>query len=71
MAEPGCSLGAFLSQLELLEESQVVLEEQAQVVDLVFQHGDALNAHTEGKTCVFLWVDTARNQDVRVAHAAA
>ena len=60
-----------LCQLELFEETQVVFEEQTQVVDLVFQHGDTLDTHAEGKTCVFLWVNAARNQDVRVAHAAA
>src|SRR5262245_10412979 len=32
---------------ELGQESQVVLEEQANVVDAVLEHGDALDAETE------------------------
>ena len=69
------SLGFFVwtrltsRQLKLLQELQVVLEEQAQVVDAVFQHGDAFHTHAEGETGVFFWVDAAGSEDVGVAHA--
>ena len=59
------------SQLKLLQELQVVLEEQPQVVDAVFQHGDAFHAHAESEARVFLRVDAAGNEDVGVAHATA
>ena len=61
---------ADLSQFKLLQEAQIVLEEQPQVVDAVFQHGNALHTHAEGKACVFLWVDAAGNENIGVAHAA-
>ena len=38
--------------MELLEELQVVLEHQADVVDAVLQHGDALDADAEGEAGV-------------------
>jgi len=58
------------SQLKLFQELQVVLEEQPQVVDAIFQHGDALHTHAEGEARVLLRVDAAGNEDVGVAHAA-
>ena len=60
-----------LRQLKLLQELQVVLEEQPQVVDAVFQHGDALHAHAESETRVFLRVNAAGDEDIGVAHATA
>lgn len=51
------ALEMTLSVFELLEESQVVLEEHSKVVDLVFQHCDAFDAHAESITCVFFRVD--------------
>src|SRR5690606_24173175 len=78
-----CSLNFMLSVLlerirygscglaELRQEPQVVIEEQAQVVDAVAQHRQALYAHAEGEAGIFLRVDAGHAQDVRVDHAAA
>ncbi len=38
---------------KLVEESHIVLREESQVFDAVFEVGDTLNAHAEGKTAVF------------------
>ncbi len=37
---------------KLLQEAQIVVEKQANIVNRVFQHGEALNAHPEGKAAV-------------------
>lgn len=42
---------------ELFEEAEVVLEVVAKIFYLPFQHGDTLDAHTEGEAAVFLAVD--------------
>src|SRR5699024_151833 len=60
-----------LSILELLQEPQVVLKHQADVVDAVFQHGDALDADAEGKAGIDLRVDAAVCQHVMMHDAAA
>jgi hypothetical protein len=39
-------------QLELRQEAQVAVEHQAQVVDAIAQHGQAVGAHAEGKADV-------------------
>jgi len=57
--------------LEFFEESLVILGEEAQVVDTVFQVGDALHAHAEGIAGVDIRVDAAGSEVVRVDHAAA
>ena len=44
---------------EFVEESVVVLAEEAQVLDLVFEVGDALDTHAEGKAGIFFRVDAA------------
>src|SRR5688572_10104805 len=49
-----------LPRLELREEAQVVLEEQAQIVHAVTQHRQAIDAHAERVTGVFLGIDAAR-----------
>ena len=57
--------------MELLEESLVVLGEETQVVDAVFQVGDALHAHAESIAGVDIGVDAAGSEVVRVYHATA
>src|SRR6185436_4815250 len=62
---------AWLPRPELRQEAQVVLEEQAQVIHAITQHRQAIDAHAEGITAVFLRVDAAGFQHVRMHHAAA
>ena len=61
----------LIRRFELFQESDVVLEIESQVAHLVFEHSNALNAHTEGETSVFLAVDAAVFQHVGVNHSAA
>ena len=56
---------------ELLQEAHVVLEIVAEVVHLPLEHGDTLNAHTEGKAGVLFGVDAGGFEHVRIYHAAA
>ena len=57
--------------MELLEELQVVLEHQADVVDAVLQHGDALDANTEGEAGILIRVNVAVLQHLAVDNTAA
>src|SRR5215471_2267950 len=56
---------------ELREEAHVVLEEQADVVDLVLEDGHALHAHAKGPARDFLRVVAHVAQDVGMHHARA
>ena len=49
----------ILATLELSEEADVVLGEEAEVLDSVFEVGDTLHAHSEGKTAVLLRINAA------------
>src|SRR5438445_1795581 len=60
---------AALSQL--LQEPDVVVEEQAQVVDPVAQHRQPVDAHAKGVPCVLLRVDPHARKLVRVHHSRA
>ena len=53
------------------QELQVVLEHQADVVDAVFQHGDALDAYAEGETRILIRVNVAVLQHLAVDNTAA
>ena len=65
----------------MLEETQVVVEKQADVVDAVLEHGDALHPQAEGEAGVFFGVvahgledrgmDHARPQDLQPAGGLA
>src|SRR5699024_288199 len=55
--------------LELAQEAQVVLEHQADVVDAVLEHRDALKPDAERKAGVDFRVDAAVAQHVVVHHA--
>ena len=57
--------------VELLEELQVVLKHQADVVDAVLQHGDALDANAEGEAGILIRVNVAVLQHLAVDDAAA
>src|SRR6185312_13477307 len=62
---------SWMRSSELLEETQVVLEERAQIGNTVAQHREALHAEAEGEAGVALRVDAAVPQHVRMDHAAA
>ena len=44
-----CVAAVRLNALKLVKETDVVFKEESDVVDLVSQHGDAFDSHTEGK----------------------
>src|SRR5258706_3733589 len=57
--------------LELLQESQIVLDEMPYVVDAVLSHGNALDAEAKGPAGVNFRINFARGEDVRMNHSAA
>ena len=61
----------LVGRFKLFQETDVVLEIEPEVAHLVFEHCDALNAHTEGETGIFLAVDAAVFQHVGVNHSTA
>ena len=61
-----CLVGA----LKELEETYVVLAEQAKVLYLILEVCDALDTHTECVARVYLAVDAAELENVGVYHAA-
>src|SRR3546814_5299771 len=56
---------------ELLKKTQIVVEEQPQIVDAVAQHRHALHAHAERVAGIFFGIDTDRLQHLRMHDAAA
>lgn len=56
--------------LELAEEANIVLGEEAEVLDLILEVGDALYAHAEGVAFVLGGVDAVGFEHVGVYHAA-
>src|ERR1700722_710224 len=54
---------------ELAEKADVVLKENLDVVDLVFQHGQAVDAHAEGEAADFFGVIVDEAVDGGVDHA--
>ena len=55
--------------LEFAEEADIVLKVEAEILDLPFEHGDALHTHSESESGVLLGVDAAGFQYVGVNHA--
>ena len=55
-------------RFKFLEEAEVVLEVVTEVIDLPFEHSDALKSHSECESAVFLRVYAAGFEDVRVNH---
>src|SRR5690606_34804502 len=62
---------AWLDTSKLAQEPKIVLEEQADIVDAVTQHRDALDAHAEGKSRPALGVIPHVEQHLRVYRAGA
>ena len=60
-----------MRSLKLFQKPHIVFEEEAQVVDLEFEHGDSFDAHSKGKAGVFVAIDVAVFENLRVNHAAA
>src|SRR5690606_17451951 len=56
---------------ELREEPQIVVEEQAQIIDSVTQHGQAFRSQAKGKALILFRVDTGHFQHAGANHAAA
>lgn len=57
--------------LKLFQKPDVIFIEQPEIIDAVFSHHKALEAHTKGKTAVNLRVDAAVCQNLGMHHAAA
>src|SRR5437660_802092 len=55
----------------VLEPAQIGFVEGAEIGDAVFQHRHPLDSHPEGKALIFLGIDAAIAQYLRVNHAAA
>src|SRR5580692_12509327 len=56
---------------KLAQEADVVLEKDLDVVDLIFQHGETINAHAEGEAARFFGVVVDEAVDSRIDHACA
>ena len=61
----------LVGTLEFLKETGVVFREHAQIFNLIFQIGDTLYPHAEGKTAVNRAVDTASVKDIWIDHSTA
>ena len=59
------------TSLKLLEEAHIILENEAQVGDLVLAHREALESHAEGPAGVDVRVDAAAGENLGVHHAGA
>src|SRR5690348_3073632 len=59
------------SSWELAEEADVVLKKNLNVVDLVFEHGEAVDAHAECEAADFFGVVVDEAVDGRIDHAGA
>src|SRR6202012_2210037 len=63
--EIGTFMGVPSERRKLFEEAQIVLEEQAHVIDAIAQHRQPVDAGAEGIAAVALRIDTARLEHVR------
>src|SRR5580692_4638849 len=61
--------GRSLWLRELTQEADIVLKENLNVVDLVFEHGEAVDAHAEGEATDFFGVVVDEPVDGRIDHA--
>ncbi len=50
--------------LELFQEPDIVLVKKSHVVDLVLEQRNTLEAHTKGKSLVFIGIDTAHLENM-------
>src|SRR5262249_34098133 len=53
------------------EPAHVCFEECAQVIHAVLQHRDAIDPQTPGKTLIFVWIEPAIAEHIRMHHPAA
>jgi hypothetical protein len=44
---------------KLLQKAGIIFEEHTEIIDLVSQHGDTFDTHTEGEAAVFFRINTA------------
>lgn len=57
-------------RFKFLEEAEVVLEVVTEVIDLPFEHSDALKSHSECESAVFLRVYAAGLRSAKAAISA-
>jgi len=55
----------------MLQPAQIAIEECAQIIHPVFEHGKAIDSRAKGKALIFIRIEAARCDDARVDHAAA
>src|SRR5205823_3934268 len=65
------ALFCFANTLKLIQKSNVVLVEKANVVDLVTDHGDAFDAEAEGPAAPDFGIVADIFKNFRMHHAAA
>src|SRR5215510_15716281 len=56
---------------ELLQKSQISLEEELNVVDSVAQHGDSFHSHTKGEAADLLGIVIHKSVNRGINHAAS
>ena len=61
----------LVGALEQLEETDIVLAEEAKILDLIFEVGNSLYTHTECVARIDLAVDSAKLEYVGVYHTTA
>src|SRR5690554_5751372 len=71
-----CSLNFMLfspsHQLtELRQKAQIIVEEQAQIINTITQHCQPLDPHAKRKTAIFFGIYSGHFQHIRMNHAAA
>ena len=52
--------------LKLTQEANVAIEEQAQIIDAISEHGETVGAHAKGKANEFFWVEAHVANHIRV-----
>src|ERR1700722_8820177 len=55
---------------KLLQKLQIVLEEQAQIIDAIAQHGETVDSHAEGIALPAFAVDARSLENIRMNHPA-
>ena len=65
-----CNAQIQLATLELLEETNIVLREEAEVLDTILKIRDTLYTHTESITRIFGAINTTRLKHIRIHHTA-
>ena len=55
--------------IELLEETKIIFEKQAQIIYSVSQHRQSFHAHAEGKPDKLFAIDSYVLENVRMYHA--